>query len=123
MADRPTFEFKVSKLDLDALFALQTANLAVVHEAQNIALEAAQAVVAAQVGWTRSVLARTRALAAVRGGRKPEAVLAEVKAATQETAAVAKQGIDLGVAVQKRIASLLTQRAQANVDELRALAA
>ena len=36
---------------------------------------------------------------------------------------VAKEGLDLGVAAQQRVAELVTQRAKANVDELKALTA
>ena len=36
---------------------------------------------------------------------------------------MAKEGVDLGVAAQQRVASLVSDRVKANVDELKALAA
>jgi hypothetical protein len=54
---------------------------------------------------------------------KPETVLADVKAAAEKAVAVAKEGVDLGVAAQQRVVGLVTDRVKANVDELKALAA
>jgi hypothetical protein len=117
-ADRP-------KLDLDALFALQKANLAALHEAQNVLVEATQAIVKAQADYARELAAQLKTVAAAdaKAPRKPENVLAGVKAATEKAVAVGQRNVDLGVAAQRRVAELVAQRAQANLDELKALAA
>ena len=52
-----------------------------------------------------------------------EAVLANAKSSFEQTVAVAKEVVDLAVGAQKRVVELLTQRGQANVSELKALAA
>jgi hypothetical protein len=54
---------------------------------------------------------------------KPETVLANVKAGFEQTVAVAKEVVDLTVGAQKRVYEVLTQRGQASVDELKAIAA
>lgn len=48
---------------------------------------------------------------------------ADVQAATEKAVAVAKQGVDLGVAAQQRVVELVSQRVKANVDELKTIAA
>ena len=116
-------EPRLPKINLDALFSLQKANLAVVHEAQSILVDAAQAIARIQYGWVEDVIARAQAALSSREAKKPEAVLADVRAAAERAVAVAKEGVDLGVAAQQRVADLFAKRAQANVDELKAIAA
>ena len=55
--------------------------------------------------------------------KQPQAVLADVQAAAGKAAAVAKEGVDLGLAAQRRVAQLVGRRVRANVEELKALAA
>ncbi len=50
-------------------------------------------------------------------------VLADAKAAVEKTAAVTKEVVDLAVSAQRQVAELFTQRSQASVSELKALAA
>ena len=119
----PRPELQLPKLDLDALFGLQKANLATVHEAQNVLADAAQAIAKAQYGYVEDVLTGTRSALSSNEERKPAAVLAEIKAAVEKAVAVAKQNVDLGVAAQRRVVELVTRRAQANVNELKAFAA
>lgn len=116
-------ELKLPKLDLQAIFALQTANLAAAHEAQTVLVEAVQAIVRIQHGWARESVATAQALVAVKQPKQPQAILADVQAAAEKAAAVAKEGVDLGVAAQRKVVELVTRRVQANVDELKALAA
>jgi hypothetical protein len=116
-------ELKLPKIDLDALFGLQKANLAVVQETQSIVLEAAQAILRLQHGYATEVVETVKGAVAAKQPAKPETMLADVQAATQKAVAVAKQGVDLGVAAQQRVVELVTQRVKANVDELKAIAA
>jgi hypothetical protein len=116
-------DLKLPKIDLDAVFGLQKANLATAQEAQNVLLDAAQAIVRAQYGWAEEAAAEVRAALNAKAPKQPEAVLAEVKAAAEKAVAVAKESVDLGVMAQRRVADLLSRRAAANVEQIKVLAA
>lgn len=116
-------EMKLPKIDVEALFGLQTANLAAAHEVQSVVLEAAQAIARIQFGLFEETMAGAKAALAGKTSKEPQAVLADVKAATEKAVAAGKQGLDLGVAAQKRVAELVASRVQANIDELKSLAA
>ena len=116
-------ELKLPKFDLTAIFALQRANLAAAHEAQTVLVDAVQAIVKIQHSWVQESVAAAQALVAVKAPKQPQAILADVKAAAEKAAAVAKEGVDLGVAAQRKVVELVTQRVQANVNEFKALAA
>jgi hypothetical protein len=119
----PIPEFKLPKFDLDALFATQNANLATVHQAQNVLVEAAQAIAKVQYGYVEQAVAEAKAALATKELPKPETVLANAKAGVEKTVAVAKEVVDLAVAAQQRAYKVLTQRGQASVEELKAVAA
>src|SRR3954471_974391 len=72
----PTPDFKLPKFDLDTLFATQQANLAAVHEAQNVLADAAQAIAKVQYGYVEQAAAKAKAALATKELPKPEAVLA-----------------------------------------------
>jgi hypothetical protein len=124
-ATLPTFRLPTPKfpsVDLDAVFALQKANLAVVREVQDIVLETAQALARLQRDWVKETFANAQT--AFEGGAKnPDTALTAVNVAADRALAVARQGAELGSTAQYRVAELLTQRAAANVDQLKALAA
>jgi hypothetical protein len=119
----PIPEFKLPKFDLDALFATQNANLATVHQAQNVLVEAAQVIAKVQYGYVEQAVAEAKAALATKELPKPETVLANAKAGVEKTVAVAKEVVDLAVAAQQRAYKVLTQRGQASVEELKAVAA
>jgi len=119
----PTPGFKLPKFDLDALFATQNANLAAVHEVQNVLVGAAQAIAKVQYGYVEQAVGEAKAALVAKELPKPKAVLADVKAGVEKTTAVAKEVVDLAVGAQKRAYEVLTQRGQAHVDELKAVAA
>ena len=116
-------ELKLPKFDLDALVSMQTANLAAAHQVQSVLVEAAQAVARVQYGYVEQAVAHVKAALGTKELPKPEAVQAEVKAATEKAIAVGKEVVDLTVAAQKRVTELVTQRVQASVSELKALTA
>ena len=116
-------ELKLPKVDLDALFALQAANLAAAHEVQSIVLDAVHAIARVQHGWVEESVASVKAALSAKEPKPADAILADVKAATEKAVAVGKQGIDLGVAAQQRVADLVAKRVRANIDEFNALAA
>ena len=119
----PIPEFKLPKFDLDALFATQTANLAAVHEAQSVLTGAAQAIAKVQYGYVEQLVADAKAALATKELPKPETMLANAKAGVEKTVAVAKEVVDLTVTAQQRAYEVLTQRGQASVAELKAVAA
>ena len=125
-AQFPSFQFpelKRPKVDLDALFALQRANLAVLHEVQSVLVEATQAIVKAQADYVEELTARTKAVLAAKEPKKAEAVLADVQAAAEKAVSVGKGNVDRSLVAQRRVADLVTKRVQANIDEFKALAA
>ena len=114
-------ELMLPKFDLDALISVQTANLAAAHQVQSVLVEVAQAVARVQYGYVERMVVDAKAALATKELPKPEAVMADVKAAAEKAIAVAKEVVDLTVAAQKRVAELVTQRVQASVTELKAL--
>jgi hypothetical protein len=119
----PTPEFKLPKFDLDALFATQTATLAAVQEVQNILADAVQAIAKVQYGYVERAVTEAKAALVAKELPKPEAVLANAKAGFEKTVTVAKEVVDLAVGAQKHAYEVLTRRAQASGDELKAVAA
>jgi hypothetical protein len=122
----PSFKFpepKLPKLDLEALFAAQWANLDTAQKAQTVLADAAQVIAKVQYGYVEQAATKAKAALTAKELPKPEAVLANAKSSFEQTVAVAKEVVDLAVGAQKRVVELLTQRGQANVSELKALAA
>jgi hypothetical protein len=125
----PSFKFpepKLPKLDLDALFATQKANLAAVQEAQSVLIDAAQAIAKVQHDYLGQSMAAVRAALSRKELAKPDAVLAEIKVAVERISATTKQVMDfavVAVVAQHRAVELVTRRTRANVSELKALAA
>lgn len=119
----PLAELKFPKLDIEALFAAQKANLAVVQEAQNVLIEAAQAIAKAQYDWTMDMVANGDNTLRGKQPAKPEAFVADMQSTAEKTMAVAKQSVDLATAAQQRVAELVARRAAANLDELKTLSA
>jgi hypothetical protein len=116
----PLPEPKLPKLDLEALFAAQKTNLAVAHQAQGVLADAAQAIARVQHGYVERVTTDARAALGGKQPRTPEAVLTETKAAAERAFAVTEGVVGLAVAAQRRVVELVTGRAQANADELKA---
>jgi hypothetical protein len=112
-------ELKLPKLDLDALFTTQQANLATVREAQMVLTGAVQAITEVQYGYLDQALNEAKAMLARRELPKAETV----RAAGEKFVAVAKEITDLTIATQKRIFELFTMRSRASVAELKAVAA
>ena len=70
-----------------------------------------------------SMTGRQLLVLAGKAPKEPQAILADVKAAAEKAVAAGKQGMDLGVAAQQRVAGLVAKRVQANIDEFKSLAA
>ena len=83
-------EFKFPKIDLDALFGVQKANLAAAQEAQSVLVDAAQAIAKVQFGYFEQAVEEAKSAFASKELPKPEAGIASVKAAAEKSVAVAK---------------------------------
>ncbi|MFW5680292.1 MAG: hypothetical protein ACOC3D_08490 [Pseudomonadota bacterium] len=118
-------QFPIAKIDFDALFALQKANVETMLQAQQVMVEAMHAATKAQYGWMQEAFEASQA--ALNGkfdaDKKPEAYLAEVKAAAEKVMTIAQTQMDLGMKAQAEAMDLLTKRAAANVDEVQKVAA
>jgi hypothetical protein len=88
-----------------------------------VLLEAVQAIGRIQYGLCEEAVAGVKMLLAGKAPKEPQAILADVKAAAEKAVAAGKQGMDLSVAAQRRVAELVARRVQANIDEFKSLAA
>lgn len=111
------------KINLDALVTLQKANLEAVVQAQKILVDAVQTIAKLNYGLLEESMKNAQAFLKLDTKKQPEAYLADAKAVAEKVAAVAKQGFDLGVKAQNDATRVLVERATANIDELKALAA
>jgi phasin family protein len=123
----PKFEmpkFDMPKFNFDALVALHKANVDTMMEAQGIWMQAAEAVAKLQYAWVEETFKQGEAV--LKGDvtrRKPEEFMADAKAAADKVMAVAKEQADLGMKAQKQVADLVTKRVNANLEDVKALAA
>jgi hypothetical protein len=110
--------------NLDALVALQKANVETLVQVQKILTEAAEAAFQAQIkrleAWQGQIEA---ALKGFDVSKKPEAYAKEAQAAVETVMAEAKAAVESGVKTQREVAQILADRAVANLNELKALAA
>ena len=87
------------------------------QEAQSVLLRASEAVAKVQYGYVEQSIAK----AAFAAKELPRAET--LKAAGEQAVAVAKEVVGLSVAAQRRVFEVLTQRTQAGVEEIKAVAA
>jgi enamine deaminase RidA (YjgF/YER057c/UK114 family) len=113
------------KLDMDAVFAMQKANLDTLVKAQTVLLDAAQTAVKAQYGFVADFMDQLQAMMTGKfdAEKKPEAYVADVKAAADKYVTVTQSQMDLGMKAQAEAMDLIAKRVQQNVDELQKLAA
>jgi hypothetical protein len=111
-------ELGLPGLDPKAVFARHQAKLAAVQEVQAVLLDAAQAIAKLQAGHAQALITRARGALATQAPRKPEAVLAESKAAAETIFTTAQQSLEVGLAAQRRVAELAAARTCANLERL-----
>jgi hypothetical protein len=122
-ASTPTFP-TFPAINLDALVALQKANLETAAQVQKILTDAVDGIW--QLYLKRMGDWRAQAEAAIKGfdaRRQPETYAADAKAALETVIADAKTTVETGVKAQQQMGAILSQRFVANLDELKALAA
>jgi hypothetical protein len=124
-ASDPTFPaFNVPGLNIEALVALQKANIETFVQVQSLVSEAAQAAWALHL--KRVEAWKAQAEAAFKGfdvSKKPEAYAKDAQAAVETAIADARTVVEHGVKTQQGVAKLVTDRMVANIDELKTLAA
>ncbi len=113
------------KFDIDALFAMQKANMDALVQAQSVLMEAAQAAAKVQYGLVNEYVEQVQSLMTGKfdSEKKPETYFADVKAAADKAVTIAQTQMDLGMKAQAEAMDVLAKRAHKNVDELQKLAA
>jgi hypothetical protein len=110
--------------NLDAFIALQKANVETLVQVQKILTDAAVAAWQAQVkrldAWQTQLEGAFKTFDL---SKKPEAYAKEAQSAVESAMAEAKVAVEDGVKVQREVAQILADRAVANLNELKALAA
>jgi phasin family protein len=123
----PKFEmpkFDVPGLNIDAFVAMHKANMETMVEAQSVMMQTAEAMARLQYGWFEEAFKHSEAM--MKGDaakKKPEDFMADAKAAADKVMAVAKEQADLSLKAQKKVAELVTKRMNANMEEVKGLAA
>ena len=115
--------FAMPKFDFETLVAMQKANVDTLVQAQGVMVEAAQAIAKLQTGLIEETFKNMQTFMKFDAKAKPEAYLADAKAAADKVMAVAKQELDLGLKAQTEVAQLVSKRAAANMEGLKAFAA
>ncbi|MCB1883155.1 MAG: phasin family protein [Geminicoccaceae bacterium] len=112
------------KINLDALVAMQKANIDALVEARNVLMGATQAIAKLQLGWYEQSLKHMQTLAKGDAAKnKPEDFFAEVKAVTERAMAVGKEQTDLGFKAQQQVAEIVTKRVQKTLENAKTVAA
>ena len=114
----------IPTVNLDALVALQKANIEALAQVQKIFADAAEA--AWQLQMKRFDAWKAQAELALKSydpAKKPDAYVKEAQAAVETAVADAKVVVEGGVKAQREAAQVLASRFVANLNELKALAA
>lgn len=118
-------KLSVPKLDLDAVIALQKANVETVIAAQKIFFDLFQTVSKRQAELFKEMVGKVEG--SFKGGfdskKQPAAYVDEAKAAIEKAMADAKETMDLGLKAQAEVVDLFVKRATANFDQVKSLAA
>jgi hypothetical protein len=94
-----------------------------VQEVQSVLVDAAQAVARIQYGWLVEAVASGESALHAKQPAKPEDLVADMQTRAEKAMGVAKESVGLVTAAQQRVTELVTQRAAANLDELKVMAA
>jgi len=86
-------------------------------------VEAVQAIARIQFGWAAEVMTSGEGALHAKQPAKPEDLVAGIQTTAEKAMGVAKESVGLATAAQQRVAELVSQRAAANLDELKVLAA
>ena len=118
-----TNPFELPRFDLDAVVAMQRANLHTFVQAQKILTDAAQGIAKAQAGYVNEIVAQMQGAMARKDAKRSDAYLAEMRAAAERAVTVATEQFGLGTKAQSEVVDLLTKRAVANFEHVKTMAA
>ena len=112
------------KFDVEAIVTLQKANIETMVAAQKIMFDLVQTVAKKQVEMVKEAMAKADLLFKGFDAKKQPAVYAdEMKAAVEKAMADVKETVDLGIKAQGEVVDLLVNRATANFEDMKAVAA
>lgn len=114
---------ELPKFDVNAVVAMQKANLETFVQAQKIWTDAAQSIAKLQVGYVNDLVSQAQAMFAAREPRGADNYVADARAAAEKAVTVAKQQIDLGAKAQAEMVDLVAKRVTANFEQAKSLAA
>jgi phasin family protein len=112
------------KFDLDALVALQQANVDTMIAAQKIIFDLAQTLAKRQAEFLKDAYGKVEAsFKGFDGKKQPAAYVEEAKAVIEKAVADAKETTDLALKAQNEVVDLFVKRATANFEQVKTLAA
>lgn len=114
---------KLPTFDVETLFAQAKANLDAATEAQSVLIDAAKAIGQLRADYAAETLAYTRNLLSNPEPKGPEAVAADVRAATERLVAATRKELELGAKAQNEVATLVQSRLAENFESMKKLAA
>ncbi|MEZ5825910.1 MAG: phasin family protein [Geminicoccaceae bacterium] len=124
-AAQPAFpKFDFAKFDVDAVVAIQKANLETMVSAQKILFDLAQTFARRQSDMVKDGFSRSEKLfQAFDASKQPADYMDEARTAMEKALADVKETMDLGMKAQNEVVDLFVQRASKNLEEVKALAA
>ncbi len=128
MTVHKTDAFQAPKfVNIEALQAMQKANLDTFVRAQQVFADATQAIFKLQVAWLNKSGGAFNGLngrVSNEAGRPAaEDVLAKMKAVTEHAVETGKAQTEIGLKAQQQVADLVVARVQKNIEETKSLAA
>ena len=125
MTVHKTDAFQAPKfVNVEALQAMQKANLDTFVRAQQVFADATQAIFKLQVAWLNQANGAFKGYASNEAGRPAaEDVLAKMKAVTEHAVETGKAQTEIGLKAQQQVADLVVARVQKNIEETKSLAA
>jgi len=112
------------KVDVEALFALQRANLETLFQAHKLVFDLFETLTRRQAELVKEMMARAEDyMKGFDPARQPKAYVEDARAAIEKAMAEMKQAVELGLETQKKVVELFVQRASANLDEVKRIAA
>jgi hypothetical protein len=110
--------------DMDALFAMQQANVETVAEAHQVMANAAYATLKMNLDFARGLTAKfTRFDPKTAAAKDQKDLAADAKSQAEDAMALLKANVEMGLEAQSKVADLIGKRVAANVKEAQQLAA
>ncbi len=112
------------KIDFEAWFQLQRANLETWLQAQKLVFDYSTTLGRKQLELVKELFGRAEGLVkGVDAKKQPQELVEEAKAAVDKAFQDLKEAVDLGLKTQSQVLELWFKRATANFEEVRKLAA